>query len=379
MAQNAAYAPLFRFRILTLLPAETRDADIHCTTAVHSFEDIPKYPYRALSYTWGKEEDGDPQVRLNNILVTVTRNLELALRYLRPKSQETTWWIDQLCINQEDKDEKSTQVSRMKDIFSSAEEVISWVGESNSDFRELERFVKEHQSIFQKTKPSTRRHIQHNEIYEKDVVKRLPSKVVMPVIDSFFDRHYWSRLWVIEEVVLAQKRRIRCGDEHMDISELRQLLKAQKRFWHLNQLPLKWLSAFGMKAHSDMYLHDVLIVASDASTKKAVDRIYGVLGMVTCGKGREIRPDYSLTACSVYCKAIDAIVEDLTSETKSRYIQEKFKERIREKCEHNPFAPDSTLASDPCPEAENHFGDLFHRYDGMIGLRRLWIKVLNSD
>jgi len=406
-ASNSAYSRLPHndcyFRILTLKPAETRDAEINCTTAVHSFDDDCNPPYSALSYTWGKKEEGDPKIALNNTLITVTRNLDQALRYIRSKDEETTWWIDQLCIDQKEKDEKTAQVSRMKQIFSSAKLVNSWVGEAGTDFQQLKNFIKEHQSILRRNelriqgrprhdeineKDPTKKHqstsredesrirvrIKHDDIYEKDIVKRLPGKMVMPVIKKFFnDRQYWSRLWVIEEVVLAQKRRIRCGDEDMDISELRQLLEAQKKL--LVDFSLNWFSTFGMSARSERRLHEALIVAWNANTTKAVDRIYGVLGLVTHGEGRMILPNYNLTACAVYCKAVTAIFQDLISEEGSEYVQKEFKQRIREKCAHDPFTLDSTLASNQCQEGVGHFDDLFHRFDGMIGLKRLWIKV----
>ena len=37
-------------------------------------------------------------------------------------------WIDAICLNQEDDEEKSKQVPRMSDIYSLAEEVIFWLG-----------------------------------------------------------------------------------------------------------------------------------------------------------------------------------------------------------------------------------------------------------
>ena len=44
---------------------------------------------------------------------------------------ETTFWIDMLFINQQDLDERNSQVTMIADIFSSAGDVISWLGEAD--------------------------------------------------------------------------------------------------------------------------------------------------------------------------------------------------------------------------------------------------------
>jgi hypothetical protein len=72
-------------------------------------------PYKALSYTWG-----DPNLRrcvsINGETISIGSNLQEALKELRDPSDEVVLWADQLCINQTDEEEKSSQVKQMKDI-----------------------------------------------------------------------------------------------------------------------------------------------------------------------------------------------------------------------------------------------------------------------
>ena len=82
-------------------------------------------PYEALSYTWGDQKTLRPisiygQKRR---VVYVTQNLEAALRHLRPIKEPRLLWIDALCINQADVNERSFQVMRMGGIFSRAKNV----------------------------------------------------------------------------------------------------------------------------------------------------------------------------------------------------------------------------------------------------------------
>jgi hypothetical protein len=72
--------------------------------------------YEALSYEWGSPNDNTSLIILNGQLFRVQKNLSRALKALRSERVEQTFWIDALCINQEDKTEKNHQVPLMGDI-----------------------------------------------------------------------------------------------------------------------------------------------------------------------------------------------------------------------------------------------------------------------
>jgi hypothetical protein len=50
----------------------------------------------------------------------ITQNLALALRHLRDSQRPRILWIDAICINQNDLPERSAEVRRMGDIYSTA-------------------------------------------------------------------------------------------------------------------------------------------------------------------------------------------------------------------------------------------------------------------
>ena len=90
--------------------------------------------YVALSYTWGSESPtydiyiyGDEAAEGS---FTVRQNLRDFLREMRRHRDESWFWIDQICINQNDQEEKSWQVRQMSDIYSEARDVIVWLGPS---------------------------------------------------------------------------------------------------------------------------------------------------------------------------------------------------------------------------------------------------------
>ena len=102
-------------------------------------------PYDALSYTWGPEgEDRYIKILVQSEVYTIhiRPNLYYALRQLRSLSDQPLYiWVDALSINQEDEDEKSSQIQRMYLIYNKAEQVRIWLGLESADSGEAIRFV----------------------------------------------------------------------------------------------------------------------------------------------------------------------------------------------------------------------------------------------
>jgi hypothetical protein len=116
-------------RLLHLLPGIWEEP-LRCNLQVVSLNDQPHY--QGLSYAWGKP-GVVKTVQLHGKPFEVTVNLWAALRRLRRPHHELILWIDAACINQKDLEERSYQVSLMGEIYSSASEVLIWLGDSISD------------------------------------------------------------------------------------------------------------------------------------------------------------------------------------------------------------------------------------------------------
>ncbi|KAK0642195.1 heterokaryon incompatibility protein-domain-containing protein, partial [Cercophora newfieldiana] len=112
-------------RLVELSPGEPED--MLCLDMYEvSLDDEPIY--QALSYEWG-EKMGSISVRCGDSHhLLVTPNLETALLHLRSREKTMILWIDALCINQNDMQERSKQVSMMKRIFLGASSVFLWIG-----------------------------------------------------------------------------------------------------------------------------------------------------------------------------------------------------------------------------------------------------------
>src|SRR2546421_582003 len=82
----------------------------------------------------GRTKD-DIKISVSGKSLSITKTLDVALRHVRKSTDPIVLWVDQICINQLDKSEKSEQVNVMDQIYHTAGEVLVWLGPAmdNSD------------------------------------------------------------------------------------------------------------------------------------------------------------------------------------------------------------------------------------------------------
>lgn len=84
--------------------------------------------YECLSYTWGSS-DRPKALWVNGTVIWIGQNVMLALRRLQHPTQSRFLWMDQICIDQENLDERKDQVELMFKIYSEAIGVMAYLGE----------------------------------------------------------------------------------------------------------------------------------------------------------------------------------------------------------------------------------------------------------
>jgi hypothetical protein len=149
---------------------------------------------------------GDPTithpVQVNGKVVNVTTNLAAALRQLAAEANRgplVDLWVDALGINQADLDDKNYQVPMMGEIYSSALDVIVWLGESDVTTGPFYALL---EAVTQKEAspgPPTEAHL-------ANLIK------AHILATSTLLRPYWRRIWIEQEVALAKNiPRLLCG------------------------------------------------------------------------------------------------------------------------------------------------------------------------
>jgi hypothetical protein len=168
--------------------------------------------------------------------VAVTQNLAYALRlitshwhqrYASRSEDQRRFWVDALCFNQGDFEERGMQVQLMRDIYSSAELVLSSIATDEVICQALQVYQDVHDVLTSNTHP-----LSLNDISSHEWLRQLPSLFLR---DSDFEEHgnkswhalgelrklpYWSRVWIIQEAVLAREVILFCGHASLPMKKI---------------------------------------------------------------------------------------------------------------------------------------------------------------
>lgn len=277
---------------------------LHCTLRSAMLDEGPTYI--ALSYVWGAR-CAEHYISVNGQPFKVRRNLfDFLATVAAFELVGISIFIDAICINQIDLEERNNQVRLMRDIYSSAEQVIAWLGQPAS-----------------KEEPDE----------EIDVL----------------GNNFWSRLWIVQEVVLAPRLRIQLGEytyspeSLYDLGEFPNYARAFEMTRRLNLMdeatgtmqlqgaPVHWLtkldgkhvsredrqtiqnmsSAFMILVQRHRWqenashernrpLHEVLTLFGTQQCKERHDKIFGLLGLARSRVG----VDYKIPILSLYLQVL---------------------------------------------------------------------------
>ncbi|TGO61751.1 hypothetical protein BOTNAR_0124g00020 [Botryotinia narcissicola] len=122
-------------RLLSLMPSRNETAALQGQLHNYFLQDSDKetHLYEALSYVWGGIDDPPHSIYINGNSLSITANLHVALLRLRNHTLERVMWVDALCINQQDDQEKGLQIQLMPRIYGQAAQVIVYFGEAADD------------------------------------------------------------------------------------------------------------------------------------------------------------------------------------------------------------------------------------------------------
>jgi hypothetical protein len=128
-------------------------------------------------------------------------------------------WVDAICINQCDENEKEAQVNSMHWIYKLAERVIAWLGPSD-DASSLAYWTMDSMQKQNVTPISAVMtcQISNEETHEEDDPFR-----------KLMDRPYWFRAWIVQEMMFARSLVIQCGSEVVLYSTLEKVYPRDKQ------------------------------------------------------------------------------------------------------------------------------------------------------
>ena len=275
--------------------------------------------FYALSYEWGDPDRRAP-ISVDGVVTHVTKNLQEALtnifntgREAQDGKETILVWADAICINQQDVLERNSQILLMEEIYSQALKVWTWTGPGS----ELQPALALAQRVGEINAMSCDKGQHQRELKSLFVPGNL---LGWSVLDEIASRSYWSRLWIIQEQLLASLSSIiYFGAEYCSVKDFIGAISAVRSFCgtiyelvdgNRSAPPLK----FGLMLHSrlpDLYedckkgsglwsLLDLLLTGNLARQKDKRDKIYGILSLVHPNIRNAVKVDYSKPYSVVY-------------------------------------------------------------------------------
>ncbi|EXJ76532.1 uncharacterized protein A1O5_01040 [Cladophialophora psammophila CBS 110553] len=221
-------------RVFELSPTKTRIEIriLHVPASARCFD--------ALSYVWGSPAQSEKATVLDKLgrptgWIPLTRNLSNAMADLRDAEQLKTnvFWIDQVCINQRDEEEKNDQVAMMNQIYTQSRRVITYLGpaelevKENGGIRLLDTVCKTvPEGTWQQMHESGSLQQIQDQVFDGSIkFKRLPSNLELRVDRSYYESEIseryaeqgwewlvrvaygeWTqRLWIVQEQLLNKE------------------------------------------------------------------------------------------------------------------------------------------------------------------------------
>ncbi|KAK6431782.1 hypothetical protein LTR95_012050, partial [Oleoguttula sp. CCFEE 5521] len=212
---------------------------ISCTLTTFPLEACPAY--ECISYAWDEPLANRGRVEttalINCVETTIAPNLAHAMRqriaavYAEPYRNQggTAWfWIDAVCINQADCEERTIQVSIMHIIYRNSVKVLVWLGPDPDDevYQVREFFRAILQQYYEMRgkynyEPECFSRLQHRSL-EGTNLPRYEAAIWKATV-RFWDRAYFSRSWVLQEIALAKQAEIWCGPTLFTRPELNEI------------------------------------------------------------------------------------------------------------------------------------------------------------
>ncbi|KAI8944090.1 HET-domain-containing protein [Xylaria longipes] len=175
------------FRLILLLPGDL-SSNIHCRLLVSSLDYTPDF--EALSYVWGDTND-KLAISMDGQAHNVTRNLHSALDFLRYPDRVRTLWVDALCINQDDTNERNHQLGKVNHEDEDTIRLIETAGEyPNLHWTEL-----------------------------------LANFNILTLF-LFLINPWWDRVWTAQEAVLARELTFQYGRKSISRANMMGMLKS---------------------------------------------------------------------------------------------------------------------------------------------------------
>ncbi|KAI2637516.1 heterokaryon incompatibility protein-domain-containing protein [Xylaria nigripes] len=275
--------------------------------------------YEALSYTWASELPSIKADVSGDVIsggsfsaeIEISGNLASALNHLRYEDDNRVLWIDAICINQKDDAERNLQVKRMGNIYSLARRVIVWLGPERDDsahaLSTLRLLANQVELTVDNSLCATPGASEPDWYYPfSPLPPDIFNNTAWSSIRSLFSRAWFSRVWVAQEVTLANRFTVvHCGGCSLPWLHLKKaigILRAKQN----TPEDIKSIldpQAPGIPPRTMRSFPKILTFARRRNCQIPHDKIYGMLSLASPSLSSLIEPKYERSAAEAFTNA----------------------------------------------------------------------------
>lgn len=304
---------------LLYLHAGSGDDPVVCTLEHYQ---QPRQGYEALSYAWGDETDYS-LLQLNGKPFLIKKKLHTALRHLRNgidqnESKSGTarlFWIDAICIDQSNVEERNEQVQRMRSIYEGAVRVVVWLGADHELEDDEVSFTPSIWS-FGKLPPGSIKTTNgalalaiHLALYETVGGGFDEDQKSWGYLCRLLSRSWFSRLWILQEIAASQSVVCTVGRSMITWNTLEKAAIHILDPEFVKEVPCPYILPLmrannvlkvGLRGADPWNLLTILREVQDAQCTDPRDKIFALKGLLLQDEAEDIEIDYSKSIKRVY-------------------------------------------------------------------------------
>ncbi|RSL83737.1 hypothetical protein CEP52_016641 [Fusarium oligoseptatum] len=266
-------------RLLRLDRATTPSYPLHVNLEIHDQGQCPIY--ETVSYTWGGEDNDNSKSRpifvgLYWDTLFQTKNCWDMVHFLRPWGGVKRLWVDAICINQGDDEERNAQVSKMASIYLGSRRVTVYLGKDLVHLTRPDEYPERH-----RLEDTVLPHADNGQAEEAGFYKLL-------------GRRYFGRIWIIQELILPKQVVIPVEDGEWWADRL---TGSSLPSWLLENSPVPWIENIAQGGLTGKDIYELVRATWSSKASDPRDRVFGVLALQ---KSSALQPDYSLSCLHVF-------------------------------------------------------------------------------
>jgi hypothetical protein len=273
--------------------------------------------YRTLSYVWGPDSQPIRSLITPDGTLSIRSSLSAALRHLRNEIHEEILWVDAICINQADELEKRQQIRLLPHIFQNASCTVAFLGDDDESHDALEALIWiRARSLYGSEAEGWPEGLAPVPCSWGRSSMPKPDDPIWSKIVALFNRAWFRRAWIVQEVVAAPSVKIACGAWTVDWNDLHGALELVSRRLQAPGIDASaWAPFLTLGRMREWEARDCrwslsLLLETFRHVQSSLrrDRIFSLVGLACDGDDAAFEPDYTSSFEEISCRVARAFV-----------------------------------------------------------------------